>query len=88
MKKLKKLPKEKFKQIVSNACQGTAFSNLILKKENHSKGKEIIYTELKLQSYLKSQLINVQEAKMLFKLRSRTMKWGESELKGRIGTPI
>ena len=41
-------------------------------KVKHSKMDNFVYTKLKLQSYLKSPEIPVQEAKILFRFRART----------------
>ena len=48
-----------------------AESELINKKENHSKMSDISYSEFKMQNYLKNQDINSGQAKSLFKFRSR-----------------
>ena len=47
-------------------------------KENHSKGKEIVYGSLQMRKYLNSPNISVEKAKLLLQLRSRMAPFREN----------
>ena len=52
-----------------------ALEELLKLKSKHSKMENLDYTELKLQNYLCNDKITVQEAKNLFKYRTRAAKF-------------
>ena len=54
-----KISKNKLSQKVRSACTQTAFKYLLNLQEGHSKGSDIVYGSLKLQSYLHTEDINV-----------------------------
>ena len=68
---ISKRKKENFKKKVKSACK--AYSLKILKSEIKSKGENLSYNALKTQKYLKSQQINTNQAKLLFRIRTRML---------------
>ena len=50
------------------------FSELLKEQKEHSKIKDICYTTLTTQKYLKTHLLNNHEVSLLFSLRSQTLK--------------
>ena len=73
---LKKLVKIKSKEF--------ALDELLKLNSKHSKMENLDYTELKLQNYLCNDEITVQEAKNLFKYRTRAAKF-QSNMKNNPG---
>ena len=43
-------------------------------KSEHSKGRRLTYKKFEVQNYLKSEKINVNEAKLLFKIRTNMLE--------------
>ena len=71
------MPKSKYKQLIKRKIKDYAFKYLMEKKETRNgKGKEIKYTELKMQNYLQTEdlEINSYERKVIFQL-SHTELW-------------
>ena len=68
---IKSLKKIKFKNIVKEKCKSKAFEDLIKIKSQHSKGKEVVYKELKIQKYLKSNKLTKNQKILLYNLRYR-----------------
>ena len=60
-----------FKKQVKIKSKEFALEQLLKLKSKHSKMENLDYSELKLQKYLNNPLITVQEAKNLFKFRTR-----------------
>ena len=75
---IKSLKKEKYKSIVKEAIEKKAFQDLLQMKENHSKGKEIVYGGLQMRKYLRSPNISIEKAKLLLQLRSRMAPFREN----------
>ena len=71
LSQIKKFKKEKFAEIVKKAIKAAAFSELMTRKQSHSKMKDLQYNELSMQNYLKSDLISFDKAKSLYKFRVR-----------------
>ena len=66
-----------FKALVKKQARELALVTLMNKKEKHSKMDDLMYVELSMQNYLKDEKIRVQEARILFKFRTRMAKfWG------------
>ena len=67
------MKKSKLKKLLDKAVEDKAFEELQLQKERHSKVMNWNYSKLKMQKYLKANKndIKVEEAQILFKLRSR-----------------
>ena len=51
---------------------------LTKKQNNHSKMKDLRYTEIKMQSYLKSPNLKINQKRSLFKWRTRMERFGEN----------
>ena len=71
---VKKLPTEKFKNLIKKKFKALALEHLLILKENHSKVKDIKYSELKPQEYLLSNLFTNKDTELLFNLRTKTNK--------------
>ena len=67
---IKNMKKVEFKRIMKKATEEAAFNFLSLKQKTHSKVRDITYSGLKIQSYLKSNLFTTEEKQFLFKLRT------------------
>ena len=67
-----------FKKLVKVRTKEYALEYLLKLKSKHSKMKDLEYSELKLQNYLSNDQITVQEAKNLFKYRTRVAKFHEN----------
>ena len=67
------MKKSKLKKLLDKAVEDKAFEELQLQKGKHSKVMKLSYSKLKMQKYLKGNKNNstVEEAQMIFKLRSR-----------------
>ena len=52
-----------------------ALKKLNNKKESHSKSKALSHSELNMKEYFKSQELNTEQIKFLFKLRSRMLSF-------------
>ena len=66
-----------FKTMVRSKTKELSFKLLSKMKEKHSKMENLLYTELKMQTYLENHQIKVYEVRTLFKFRTRIMKfWG------------
>ena len=53
-KDISEMSKMRFKKVIKSCCDTANFKNLIDKKQSLSKGKELSYKKLEVQSYLKS----------------------------------
>ena len=71
LKDIQACKKETFSKMVKESCEKKAFNDLLILKEKHSKGKEIVYGKLQIRNYLKSKNITTEKSKLLLKLRSR-----------------
>ena len=73
MAEIKVLKKTTLKRILNKAIIKKAFERLMKQAENHSKSKNVKYSELKMQNYLKPSRIKISqiEIETIFKLRSR-----------------
>ena len=59
---------------VKKACKNIAFENLLDTQMEYSKGINLGYGSLKIRTYLKSSEINSNQAKIIFKIRTRMIK--------------
>ena len=66
--------KQSFKLKVKEKTNSLMFSELLKEQKEHSKIKDICYTTLTTQKYLKTHLLNNHEVSLLFSLRSQTLK--------------
>ena len=67
-----------FKQLVKVKAKEFAFSNFMIKKEKHSKIKELFFTELKTQAYLTSMSLSAKQAQAVFSYRTRMAPYSEN----------
>ena len=67
-----------FKQLVKIKAKQFAFSNFMIKKEKHSKVKELFFTELKTQAYLTSMSLSAKQAQAVFSYRTRMASYSEN----------
>ena len=78
LKEIGKKSSYSFKKLVKVKSKEYALEYLLKLKSKHSKMENLEYLELKLQNYLKTKDITVQEAKNLYKFRTRVAKFGEN----------
>ena len=71
LKFLKEISVYQFKRIVKAKMKENTLNHILSLKERHSKMDDVCYTELKLQKYLKSDRIPVNEAKNLYRYRMK-----------------
>ena len=73
LENINQMTKEKLKIILNKAVKIKALEELNRKKQNHSKGKEIKYSFLEMQKYLRPSKINIkhEDAITIFRLRAR-----------------
>ena len=69
-----KMKKEDFKKIVKTKVRHAALQYLNNIKQKHSKVRNIIYTELELQAYLKNPCFTSDNHSTLYALRTRTVR--------------
>ena len=67
-----------FKRIVKIKTKEYTLDYLLELKESHSKMDNLNYPKLKLQSYLKDSKITVEEAKNLYRYRTRVAKYNKN----------
>ena len=65
------IKKEKLSSIVKKAYKQKAFEDLLALQEQYSKGSQLLYGQLAMREYLKSQNLNINQKKLIFKLRTR-----------------
>ena len=70
--------KEAFKNLVKTRAKELALKQLVSKQERHSKMENLYYSELKLQTYLKTDETSIEQKKMLFRNRVRMEQFGEN----------
>ena len=68
---LKKYSKDQLSKLVREAYKSKAFEDLLLKQENYSKGRNLMYGELKMRRYLKTRSLSKEQASLAFRLRTR-----------------
>ena len=70
-REIKAMKKERFKGIVKQSVKAISLKYLLSMKQKQSKMDSLEYSELKTQSYLKSDKINAETAKSAFRYRVR-----------------
>ena len=65
------MSKQSFKEVVKKAAKLKAFEWLISEKDKLSKVKNVIFNELKMQTFLCPNNLEINQQKLLFQLRSR-----------------
>ena len=68
---IKIMTKTQLSSIVKEAYKSKAFEDLLEQQLRYSKGEELVYGELNMRRYLKTKSINLNQAKIIFKFRSR-----------------
>ena len=76
---MKKRSHDSFKRYVKIKTKEYSLDYLLNLKEKHSKMENLDYIELKLQNYLKDNGISVQEAKNLYRFRTRAANFKENQ---------
>ena len=71
---IQNLSKHSLKKLLKSTVKKEAFKHLSKLKSQHSKVKNVSYSELALQSYFNSNEFTNEEAKLLFGLRTKTVK--------------
>ena len=84
---IKAKSKLSFKNMMKNVTREVAFETLIKKKEKHSKMDNLTYADLEMQSYLKDEKIRVDQARTIFRLRTRMARYWENFKGGRPPDP-
>ena len=82
------LKKYKFKAIVKERIQNSAFDYLIGIKENQSKLKEIKYKKFETQKYLMSNELSNEEKFILFRIRTRTIDDIKTNFRNKYGKDL
>ena len=75
---IKKMKPKMFKTLVKKKVNEYALQKLNEMKGGRSKMKHLKYTEIKMQTYMKSNNITMKEALNLFKFRTRMAEFGEN----------
>ena len=75
---IKNKSKSSFKNLVKVKTQEYTLNYLLNKKERHSKMENLNYFKLKLQNYLRDKNISVDEARNLFRYRTRVAKFKQN----------
>ena len=70
---ISKIKETLFKKEAAKACKDYTLRELNFEKEKHEKGENLTYNELKMQSYLSTSKLSANDAKFLFKIRSRML---------------
>ena len=70
---ISKIKETLFKKEVAKACKDYTLRELNFEKEKHEKGENLTYNELQMQSYLTTSKLSANDAKFLFKIRSRML---------------
>ena len=63
--------KKKWAKIVRLAYKAKAFDDLLSKSEEFSKGENLLYGNLDMRKYLKSNSLSLNQKKIIFKFRTR-----------------
>ena len=81
---IKQMKKVKFKMILNKAVKSKALERLNRIEQKHSKGKELKYSYLKMQKYLRPSQINItyDDSITIFRIRSR-MTYVKVNFKGK-----
>ena len=78
LEEIERKSKMSFKNLVKIKIKEFALDSLNMVKIKHSKMDNILYTELKIQDYLLSEEISVQQKRILFKFRTRMSNFEEN----------
>ena len=81
---LTSISEKAFKQLVKMKIKAHEFSSLM--QETNSKTRNLIYTLLEMQHYLRLEIMIKNEAIILFKFRTRMAPFGENFKAGQLST--
>ena len=84
---IKSKTKDTFKKHVKQKAREAALEMLLKKKSEHSKLNNLEYTELTIQNYFKSKGISKEQARLIFKFRSRMVLFGQNYRGGQEAVP-
>ena len=80
---IKTSSKSSFKNLVKKQARELALTTLIMEKTRHSKMDNLNYENLEMQEYLKDGTIKVNQARTLFRFRTRMARYWENFKGGR-----
>ena len=84
MESIKSSSKESFKKLVKEKCAELAFTDLMKEKAEKSKMKNLVYDKLTMQEYLTTDILNSQQKKLIYKIRTRMIEtpdcYGRNEI--------
>ena len=66
-----KMSKDKLSKILKEANRKKAFEDLLDKQGTYSKGSNLVYGKLQMREYLQSENLNINQKKLIFKIRTR-----------------
>ena len=75
---IKSFKKYKFKELIKTSVREAAFRSLLDKKGKYSKLKDLNYIQLEAQEYLKNMDITANQARILFKYRTRMSNYWQN----------
>ena len=78
LEEIKLKSKNVFKRLVKIKTKEYTLEYLLRLKTKHKKMENVKYSELKIQNYLKSSKITTEEAKNLYRFRTRAAKFKEN----------
>ena len=78
LEKMKNMSKYTFKNMVKKKVLEKALEFLLEMKERHSKMKNLNYTSIEMQQYLKEKDISTSQAKTIFRFRTRMEKFSDN----------
>ena len=85
LEEIKKKSEYSFKRYIKIKMKEYSLEYLLSQKEKHTKMDNLHYIELKIQNYLIDDDLTVQEAKNLYKFRTRSAKFKENYKNSYVG---
>ena len=85
LEEIKKKSEYSFKRYIKIKMKEYSLEYLLSQKEKHTKMDNLHYVELKIQNYLIDDDLTVQEAKNLYKFRTRSAKFKENYKNSYVG---
>ena len=75
---IKSKSKYSFQKLVKTKAKEFALYNFLEKKESHSKFKNLWYSDLEIQEYLKLETMSANEVKTVFSYRTRSALYSDN----------
>ena len=69
---------EWFREFVKAKARVLSFNNLLAKKSTHKKLNSLTYSEFRTRNYIMSDELNTNEKRLVFKVRTRMIEFGEN----------